>query len=236
MSKIRLKDIDVSKSLKKDEYKEEIDKLKLDILNFQLGLKDDGKKVMIMFEGWDASGKGGAIKALTRFWDPRSVKVYPISVPTEEEKIRNYLWRFLIHLPATGIIVIFDRTWYGRVLVERIEGFAKKKEWKRAYDEINDIEKILVNNGTMIFKFFMHISQEEQLKRFKERETNPLKEYKISKEDYENRSKADEYTEAYEDMLNKTSTKYAPWNIIESDDKEYARLKIIKTILNASKN
>ena len=234
MSKISLKNIDLSKTLDKGDYKKRLEEYELDLLKFQLGLKEQGRKVLVMFEGWDAAGKGGAIKALTKFWDPRGVKVYPISAPTAEEKSRHYLWRFLIHLPPCGVITVFDRTWYGRVLVERVEGFAKKKEWKRAYDEINKMEKIIAKDNTLIFKFFLHISQEEQLKRFKERETNPMKEYKIGKEDYENRSKAKEYTEAYEDMLNKTSTDYAPWNIIEADDKEFARLKIIKKILGSS--
>ncbi len=234
MGRIKLKDIDLSKKIDKSDYKKELEEYELNLLRFQLGLKEKGQKVLIMLEGWDASGKGGAIKTLTKFWDPRGVKVYPISAPTEEEKSRHYMWRFLIHLPSIGVITVFDRTWYGRVLVERVESLTKKKIWKRAYDEINKIEKIIANDNTLIYKFFMHISQEEQLKRFEERETNPMKEYKIGPDDYENRSKFKEYTDAYEDMLNKTSTDHAPWHIIEGDDKEFARLKIIKTILKSA--
>jgi len=220
--------IDLTKSLNKKEYKEEYKKLELEVLKCQLKVRDEGLKVIVLFEGWDAAGKGGAIKRLTNPMDPRGFRVYSISAPTDDEKSRNYLWRFWIHLPRKGEIVIFDRSWYGRVLVERIEKFATEAEWKRAYDEINNFEKTLTDDGAILLKFFFHISREEQKKRFEERETEPLKKYKIGKEDFRNRGKWDEYLVAYEDMFEKTDTPHAKWHIIEGNDKNFARIKIMK--------
>lgn len=223
--------IDLTKSLDNKEYKEEYEKLELDVLKCQLRVKDEGLKVLVLFEGWDAAGKGGAIKRLTNPMDPRGYKVYSISAPTEQEKSKHYLWRFMINLPNKGEVVIFDRSWYGRVLVERIEKFATKDEWKRAYDEINSFEKMLSDDGTTILKFFIHISKDEQKKRFEERETNPLKKYKIGKDDFRNRSHWDEYLAAYEEMFEKTNKEYAPWYIIPGNDKDYARIKVLKTFV-----
>jgi len=220
--------LDLTKSLSKEEYDEEYKKLQLDILKCQLKVRDEGLKVIILFEGWDAAGKGGAIKRLTNPMDPRGFRVYSTSAPTDYEMSRNYLWRFWIHLPARGEIVIFDRSWYGRVLVERIEKFASEEEWKRAYDEINNFEKTLVDDGAVMLKFFIHISKDEQERRFRERETNPLKKYKIGKEDFRNRGKWDEYLIAYEDMFENTNTPHAKWHIIEGNDKHFARMKVLR--------
>jgi polyphosphate kinase 2 (PPK2 family) len=223
--------IDLSKSISNKEYKEEYDQLQLDILRCQFKVRDENLRVVVLFEGWDAAGKGGAIKRLTNPMDPRGFKVYSISAPSEYEKARHYLWRFWTRLPARGEVVIFDRSWYGRVLVERIEKFASKEEWKRAYEEINNFEKMIADDGTIILKYFIHISKDEQKKRFEDRETNPLKKYKIGKDDFRNRSHWDEYLQAYEDMFEKTNSAYAPWNIISGNNKDYARIKIIKTFV-----
>jgi polyphosphate kinase 2 (PPK2 family) len=227
--------IDLTKTLGKNEYQEEYKEIEVDILKCQLRIRDEGLKVIVLFEGWDAAGKGGAIKRLTAPMDPRGYKVYSISAPSDYEKARNYLWRFWTRVPAKGEMVIFDRSWYGRVLVERVEKLATKEEWKRAYDEINNFERMLTEDGTIILKYFIHISKDEQKKRFEERETNPLKKYKIGKEDFRNRSHWDEYLEAYEDMFEKTDKEYSPWYIIPGNDKDYARMKVIKTYIKKLK-
>lgn len=226
-----LEKIDLTKSIDKKDYKKEYDDLKIELLKCQLRVREDNLKVLILFEGWDAAGKGGAIKRLTEPMDPRGYRVYSISAPSDFEKARHYLWRFWIHLPSKGEIVIFDRSWYGRVLVERVEKFAAKDEWKRAYDEINNFEKMLADDGTIFLKYFIHISKEEQKKRFEERETDPLKKYKIGKDDFRNRSHWDEYLEAYEEMFEKTETDQAHWHIIPGNDKDYARIKVAKTFV-----
>ena len=223
--------IDLSKSLDDKEYKERRKELELELLKCQLKARDEKLKAIVLFEGWDAAGKGGAIKRLTEPMDPRGYKVYSISAPTEIEKSHHYLWRFWNRIPEAGELVIFDRSWYGRVLVERIERFATEDEWKRAYDEINQFEKSLSDDGTIIIKFFIHISKEEQEKRFTERESNPLKRYKIGKDDYRNRSKWNDYLTAYEDMFEKTDTDYAKWHIIEGNDKNFARIKVMKKFI-----
>jgi polyphosphate kinase 2 (PPK2 family) len=220
--------IDLTKSLDKKDYKKEYKELQLEVLKCQLKVRDDNLKVVVLFEGWDAAGKGGAIKRLTAPMDPRGFKVYSISAPTEYEKAHNYLWRFWMNMPVNGEIVIFDRSWYGRVLVERIEKFAAEDEWKRAYDEINNFEKTLTDGGHILLKYFIHISKDEQNRRFEEREKNPLKRYKIGKEDFRNRGKWDEYLIAYEDMFEKTDTHHAKWHIIEGNNKDYARIKVMK--------
>ncbi|CAF4677179.1 unnamed protein product [Rotaria sp. Silwood1] len=194
-----------------------------------------GSDTVLLGFGWDAAGKGGAIKRLTEPLDPRRYKVYQTSAPNEVEKAKHYLWRFWVNLPSVGEMVVFDRTWYGRVLVERIEGFCTEDEWRRAYDEINQFEKTISNDNTKIIKFFIHISKDEQEKRFKDREVNPLKKYKIGKDDYRNRKHWDDYIKAYDDMFQRTDNPFAPWNIIEGNDKEYARLKIMKIFVNEMK-
>ena len=179
----------------------------------------------------DAAGKGGAIERLTRYMDPRGYEVIPTSAPDETELSYNYLWRFYRDFPNNGKISIFDRSWYGRVMVERIEGFAREDEWKRAYDEINQMEKHLNNFGTLVLKFFVCIDKDEQLVRFKDREQEANKLYKITDEDWRNRDKWDEYIVAMNEMLVRTNTEYAPWIIVEGNDKQYARLKVLESFI-----
>lgn len=179
---------------------------------------------VLVFEGWDAAGKGGTIRRLTGAIDAQLYKVIPIAAPTDEEKRNHYLWRFWRHIPRDGESTIFDRSWYGRVLVERVEGFASEPEWQRAYDEINNFEQQLAEHGIVVVKFWLHISAEEQLRRFQERENTPYKTYKITDEDWRNRSKRSAYDDAIRDMITRTHTPYAQWHIVESDDKRFARV------------
>ena len=188
---------------------------------------------MIAYEGWDAAGKGGNIRRLTAGMDPRGYEVIPVAAPTEEDLAHHYLWRFWRNVPKAGHIAIFDRTWYGRVLVERVEGFCAEEDWKRAYQEINEFERQLVEFGTVIVKFWLHISQEEQLRRFEARQQMPDKQWKIGDEDWRNRKKWKQYEVAVTDMLEKTSTTYAPWTILEANDKCYARIKALRTVTQA---
>lgn len=182
------------------------------------------------FEGTDAAGKGGTIRRLTRALDPRKVKVHPIAAPTDEERAQPYLWRFWRRIPARGQIAIFDRTWYGRVLVERVEGFCSEGDWLRAYAEINDFEQQLIESGIVVAKFWLAISKEEQLRRFQDREKVPYKRYKITDEDWRNREKWDAYTHAIGDMVDRTSTDCAPWTLVASEDKNWARVQVLKTL------
>jgi polyphosphate kinase 2 (PPK2 family) len=192
-----------------------------------------GDRAVITFEGMDAAGKGGAIRRISWALDPRSLKVWPIGAPDEIEKKQHYLQRFWTRMPSDGQLAIFDRSWYGRVLVERVEGFAKPEEWKRAFKEINEFERQLTDSGTRVIKIFLHISKDEQLRRFEERLRNPLKRWKLSYEDFRNRDKWDGYVAAIEDMFEKTSTKHAPWHAIQGDNKPAARLETIKIIVDA---
>jgi polyphosphate kinase 2 (PPK2 family) len=187
--------------------------------------------VIIVFEGWDAAGKGGAIKRLTASLDPRDYLVFPIGAPKGEDATHHYLWRFWRRLPERGQIAIFDRSWYGRVLVERVEGFCQEQEWKRAYREINQFENQLLEFGAIIIKFWIHISPEEQLRRFEERGQDKFKQWKLTQDDWRNRSKWDQYYLAVEDMLIKTSTPAAPWIVVEGNDKFYARIKILSCVV-----
>jgi polyphosphate kinase 2 (PPK2 family) len=187
--------------------------------------------VGIIFEGWDASGKGGAIKRVTEKLDPRGYVVYSIAAPKGDDATHHYLWRFWRRLPECGQIAIFDRSWYGRVMVERIEGFCEEDEWKRAYREINQFERQLVDFGTILLKFWIHISKDEQLRRFESRSGDKLRSWKLTEEDWRNREKWDLYAQAVEDMILKTSTLSAPWTIVEGDSKDYARIKVLKTLV-----
>ncbi|MBD3322431.1 MAG: phosphate--AMP phosphotransferase, partial [Chitinivibrionales bacterium] len=187
--------------------------------------------VIIAYEGWDAAGKGGNIRRLTQELDPRGYEVVPVAAPNDIEKAHHYLWRFWQQIPKAGHITIFDRTWYGRVLVERIEGFCQKEEWKRAYREINEMEDHFTNFGTVLLKFWIHIDSEEQLRRFNSRRQTPHKQWKITKEDWRNREKWDEYKNAVEEMIFRTSTPAAPWIIVESNCKWYARIKVLDTVI-----
>ena len=192
--------------------------------------KDLGISSILVFEGWDAAGKGGAIRRIIAALDARDYGVIPIAAPTEEERAQHYLWRFWRHLSRAGRMTIFDRSWYGRVLVERVEGFAQEAEWKRAYAEINDFEDQLVRHGIVLCKFWFHISKEEQLARFKAREGTPYKRWKLTDEDWRNREKWDQYEEAVDDMIEHTSSMLAPWTLVEANDKRYARVKVLKTV------
>lgn len=192
-----------------------------------------GKKAVILCEGWDAGGKGGAIQRLTAECDPRTYKVWPIAAPTEEEKAHHYLWRFWRRLPRAGEIAIFDRTWYGRVLVERVEGFASESEWRRAYDEINELESSLVNDGAVIVKLFFHITQQEQDKRLRARLDHPWKRWKVGPEDLRNRARRADYLEALKDMFAATDTRWAPWTAIDGNDKKSARIAALTRLADA---
>lgn len=187
--------------------------------------------VIILYQGWDAAGKGGNIKRLVSGMDPRGYEVVAIAAPNDIEKSHHYLWRFWMKIPKAGHITIFDRSWYGRVLVERIEGFCTNAEWKRAYQEINEMESQLTDFGAVLVKFWLHIDSDEQLRRFEARQVMPHKQWKIGEEDWRNRDKWDQYEISVEDMIRKTSTTYAPWTIVEANSKLYARIKAIKTVI-----
>lgn len=220
------------KVLDDDEYKEKKRALgkRLRVLHDYLYKKQI--PLLVLYEGWDAGGKGGNIRRLTEKLDPRGYRVIPTAAPDFVEKNHQYLWRFWRDLPKSGHIAIFDRTWYGRVMVERIEGFCREDEWKRAYREINEFEEALHQWGAIIVKFWIQIDQEEQLKRFNARQENPAKWWKITDEDWRNREKWPQYEEAVNDMLRETSTEYAPWTIIEGNDKKFARIKAMQTVVD----
>jgi len=226
-----LDSIDLTKSLSEEEYNTRLEECENRMHELQYIIHTKKKPVTILFEGCDAAGKGGAIIRLDRALNPRCSVVEPIAAPTPDEKSHHYLWRFIRSLPKAGDITIFDRTWYGRVLVERVEGFCTEQEWQRAYHEINVLEDYLARSGTILVKFWLQIDQETQLERFKERETDPLKKYKITDEDYRNREKWNLYKRATGDMLEKTSTPVAPWTIVEANNKYYARVKIMETVI-----
>ena len=230
----KLKDIDLAIcSMEEDEYRKTLKKLqkKLNKLSYKLYKKRI--PLIICYEGWDAAGKGGNIKRVASSLDPRDYEVTPIAAPVSYEKNRHFLWRFQKKLPKTGHIVIFDRTWYGRVMVERLEGFCSENAWKRAYNEINEFEAELTDWGAVVVKFWLQIDKDEQLKRFNDRKNTPEKQWKITDEDWRNREKWDEYEIAVNQMIKYTSTKNAPWTIIESNSKYYARIKALETIIAA---
>lgn len=225
-----LNSVNLNKKMDRDEYKKKLEFYQNKIAYLGHKLYSKRKSVVIVYEGWDAAGKGGNIKRLTQELDPRSYEVVPIAAPTAEELNHHYLWRFWNKMPKDGHFTIFDRSWYGRVMVERIEGFCTDQEWNQAYKEINDMELHIANHGTVIFKFWLHVDKDEQLMRFQARQNNPLKEYKITDEDWRNREKWDQYQEAVNEMLVRTDTKYAPWTIIESNDKKFARIKVLSIV------
>jgi polyphosphate kinase 2 (PPK2 family) len=192
-----------------------------------------GQRSVIMFEGWDAAGKGGIIKRMTALLDPRYFDVWPISAPTDEEKARHFLWRFWKRLPGNREIAIFDRSWYGRVLVERVEGFASEAEWRKGYDEINEFEAQLTGNRTNLVKIFVHLTQEEQDKRFADRLDDPWKRWKTGAEDYRNRAKRKDYLAAMDEMFAQTNTRWAPWKVIDGNNKKAARIAALTHIAEA---
>jgi AMP-polyphosphate phosphotransferase len=190
-------------------------------------------RTMILFEGWDAAGKGGAIQRLTTGWDPRHFHVWPISAPTEEERSRHFLWRFWQKLPARGRIAVFDRTWYGRVLVERVEAYASDREWRRAYDEINEFEAQQQTDGVNIIKLFLHVTAEEQDQRLGDRLSHPWKRWKVTPDDFRNRARRADYLDAIKDMFRETDTRWAPWTVIDGNNKKAARIAALTHIAEA---
>ena len=224
--------LDLTLSLDRDTYVHELTRRQIQLreLGHQIYLQK--RPVVLVFEGWDAAGKGGSIKRITQKMDPRGYVVYPISAPLGDDKSRHYLYRFWQRLPEQGQIAIFDRSWYGRVLVERVEGFAKEEEWRRAYKEINSFERQLRDFGTIMAKFWIQISRDEQLRRFEERKAIDYKSWKLTDEDWRNRDKWGMYEEAVEDMLLKTSTRTAPWHLVEGNEKYWARVKVLSTMVD----
>ena len=211
-----------------------IEDLQLQLLREQTGLREAKRlSVVIAFEGMDAAGKGGAIRRLTSRLDPRGFSVHPIGAPEKAEREHHYLWRFHTRMPRRGQITIFDRSWYGRVLVERVDGFCAETEWKRAYREINEFEKTLADDDILLLKFWLHVSKKEQLKRFRDREKDPFKNYKITDDDWHNRKKWNSYIEAADEMFRKTHTRHAPWNAIAGEDKRHARIEVLEKTLAA---
>ncbi|MEE9100721.1 polyphosphate:AMP phosphotransferase [Pseudomonas nitroreducens] len=225
--------LDLTLALDKDQYKEQMAKEQARLATLMRDKRFRSHSLIAVFEGNDAAGKGGAIRRVTDALDPRQYHIVPIAAPTEEERAQPYLWRFWRHMPARRQFTIFDRSWYGRVLVERVEGFASDADWLRAYAEINDFEEQLANYGIVLVKFWLSIDQETQLERFKERESIPFKRFKITEEDWRNRDKWDLYVDAVGDMVDRTSTEIAPWTLVEANDKRFARVKVLKTINDA---
>jgi polyphosphate kinase 2 (PPK2 family) len=234
-----LAELDLSTDLSKKEGKTRLKQAQKRMQELRLelaGLDGDdnlGPPLCVVLEGWDASGKGGAIKRLVAKLDPRHVRVKQYSAPTSDELRHHWLWRFWPALPGWGGMAILDRSWYGRVLVERVEGYATVEEWSRAYAEINAFEEMLAREGTVLVKLWLHISEEEQLKRFEARQDDPLKAYKLTGEDWRNRGKRAAYEEAIEDMLERTGTEWAPWHLVEGDSKRFARVKVLATVVAA---
>ena len=227
--------VDLGIHLDREDYKIRLQTAQVELRQLQLKIFRSDIPVLVLFEGWDAAGKGGAIKRLTDTLDPRSYKVNTFAAPTPEEKQYPYLWRFWRRLPGARTIGIFDRSWYGRVLVERIEGFATDEAWRRSYREINEFEAQLTHAGYVVVKFWLHISPEEQLKRFQEREANTFKQYKLTAEDWRNRDRWNLYYVAVNQMIARTSTPSAPWSLIAANDKYYARVKVLETVIEAVK-
>jgi polyphosphate:AMP phosphotransferase len=218
------------KSLDKEMFERRLRERQSELHLLQRRASERGVSTILVFEGWDAAGKGGAIRRLTPALDARHYQVIPIAAPTDEERAHHYLWRFWRHLPRAGRVTVFDRSWYGRVLVERVEGFASPSEWMRAYGEINQFEDQLLDHGILLVKFWLHISRDEQLRRFKERQRSTFKSWKITEEDWRNRKKWTAYEQAVNDMVERTSTRRAPWTIVESNNKYYARIKVLQTV------
>ncbi|MEM6531921.1 MAG: polyphosphate kinase [Myxococcota bacterium] len=216
------------KAPRRDTYENELKELQLQMLRVQQAWHASGQRGIVVLQGWDASGKGGALRRLTEKLDPRGYRVHSISAPTPAEQGRHYLWRFWQRIPQPGGLAIFDRSWYGRVLVERVEGFASEDQWRRAYDEINEFEHTLIDDGVRIAKFFLHITADEQLERFSERLNNPYKRWKLTSEDIRNRERWADYVGAIDDMIERTSTVAAPWTVVLGDHKRHARLEVLR--------
>lgn len=225
-----LGDVDLSRRADRTTYDGELADIQSALQRIQQAYLHTRDTAIIVFEGWDAAGKGGTIRRLSAAMDPRSFKVWPIGAPRPYYKKRHYLRRFWERLPPEGAIAVFDRSWYGRVLVERVEGFAEDAEWARAYDEINEFERLLADDGARIVKIFLHISPDEQLKRFKARYEDPSKRWKLTYEDFRNRDRWEDYHHAIEDMVQRTSSDFAPWHVVPANDKKHARLHALDVI------
>jgi len=229
--------IDLSASLTREKSERKLERLQLRLLHLRLvcggllGSGEFGPPLCVVFEGWDASGKGGAIKRLVGRIDPRHVSVAEFGVPSDEEKRHHFLWRFGESLPGWGEMSVFDRSWYGRVLVERVEKLVKPDEWGRAYDEINAFEQGLVDEGMTLVKFWLHISDEEQKRRFEDRRDDPLRRWKLTEEDWRNRAKRPAYIDAVEEMIDRTDKDHAPWELVAAESKHYARVAVLKTVI-----
>ncbi len=235
----RLSEVDLSSRMAKSEAADRLEAASQRLLHLrlllggQIGEHRLGPPLCVLFEGWDASGKGGAIKRLVGELDPRHVRVAQFAAPTHDEKRHHFLWRFWPVLPGWGGMAVLDRTWYGRVLVERVEGFAPEEAWQRAYAEIVDLETTLAAEGTILVKFWMHVSAEEQLRRFESRKTDPYKAWKLTDEDWRNREKRGAYEAAVEEMLERTDTAVAPWHVVAAEDKRWARVFVVRTVCEA---
>lgn len=227
-----LSEISLDKTMTEEEYRKELDYCQKKLAKLHNELYRKRIPVIVAYEGWDAAGKGGNIKRITGALDPRGFEVHPIASPEPHEKARHYLWRFWTRLPKSGHIAIFDRTWYGRVMVERLEGFCSENDWQRAFNEINEFEKELTDWGAIVIKFWVQIDKDVQLERFTERQNTPEKQWKITDEDWRNREKWDVYEDAINEMMQKTNTSTAPWFVLESNDKKYARIKALKILID----
>ncbi len=225
-----LQSLDLDQSLAKKDYKKGLKDQQRRVTALTLGKKFEKRSLVAVFEGNDAAGKGGSIRRVVQALDPRITRVIPIAAPSDEEQAQPYLWRFWRHIPRRGHTTIFDRSWYGRVLVERVEGFATDGAWMRAYEEIRNFEAELTDYGVIVVKFWLSIDKDEQLRRFKEREKIGYKRYKITEEDWRNREKWDDYARAVHDMVDRTGTTHAPWTLVEANDKYFARVKVLKTL------
>jgi polyphosphate kinase 2 (PPK2 family) len=228
---IDLDEVDLTAIVDEEEYEKQVVKLQERAYGLQVANFLEKRKAMVVFEGWDAAGKGGCIKRLTTLMDPRGYKVWPVGAPTEAERQQHWLWRFWTRVPAEGELAIFDRSWYGRVLVERVERLAEKPAWTRAYDEINAFERTLTADGVRVVKFFLHVDGRTQLARFKAREKDAVKSYKLGPDDWRNRKKTPAYAEAIQDMLDRTHRPDAPWVVVAANDKRHARLTVLHTTI-----
>lgn len=227
--------LDLTQTLDEKKYETQLEKYQGKVNTLYRKTKAKGRSAILVFEGWDAAGKGGIIRRITAAMDARDYQIIPIAAPSDEERAQHYLWRFWRHLPREGRVTIFDRSWYGRVLVERLEGFAREDEWKRAYSEIVNFEEQLCDHGILLLKFWVHIDKDEQMRRFEARQKTSYKHYKITDEDFRNREKWQEYELAANEMVERTGTEFAPWHLIEANDKKFARIKALKIFSKALK-
>jgi polyphosphate kinase 2 (PPK2 family) len=225
--------VDLTKTIKAKKYERDLEKLQAEVAKLAWKAWNKHRSTVILFEGWDAAGKGGAIRRLIAPIDARLYRVISIAAPTDEERAQHYLWRFWRQLPRDGAMTVYDRSWYGRVLVERVEGFARSHEWSRAYHEINDFEEQLVEHGIVLVKFWLHIGKAEQLSRFKARQKIAFKQHKITDEDWRNREKWEPYELAVHDMISRTSSAIAPWTVVAANDKRLARVQVLETVVKA---